>query len=1022
MAKPSTASDETTLVVDTTSDTAGSTTTCTKEATHPDACSLRTALAIVGEEEVGTTKGPYVIELGAGTYKLSLAWTTTATRDALSITSPLGLTISGAGPTATIIEQTAKTDRVFQTDGLSTTISDVTIQTLAIKGGTTPTTTTAHCSAGSIGGDLLICHQYDNAALTNVVIETGDAEYGAGIFTFGHLWMTHSTIANNTAFPSGTRSNTGDGAAALGMGELSTATFTDVTVETNTATGTPTTPYAIGAVQSTYYSSLTIKGGSFKNNKTSTTFASALGGAIYAAPTGTFTVTGTSFATNEAIVPSQTTQTYLALGGAIFCIASCTSITNSSFANNLTDATFGAGGAIFEDESTARIAHDTFTTNSAIGIQSGGGAILATKIGVTVTDSTFTNNNATNYSEDSFGGAIADGCIYMTTWVATQTCSESPNIIRTSVFSDNYVKSLTFTTQGDAGGALFLTTYKGNSQITNTKFVGNVTIGFLGAGGALYTQGGKNNTEGTLMVDDSFSTNAASQAGGAIAATTAATLIDDTFSTNVVGNTATDPFGSLGGAVAATLGTLTITGSSFSTNQCIGWENTCFGGAVTSAATRTVITNSTFSGNKSSSTKPTAHSGQGGAIQVSTITTHPQTLELRYDTIVSNVASYGSGIFMGLYVHGSTLGTVISDNTASTTPTTTVNGVATQCNEDNFLASLGSNYIGADPFFTVKGYTCSIPVGSDQIGTTARLAPMAENGGSTLTRVPTNSSPLLAAGSLCPSVDQLGRPRPVINCTIGAFQETIATAYDEVASDGGVFALPQGGTGFYGSMGGQPLNKPIVGIATTPDHLGYWLVASDGGVFAFGDAHFYGSMGGKALNKPIVGIAATSNGGGYWLVASDGGVFAFGNAFFAGSTGNITLNKPIVGIAGDGLNGYWLVASDGGVFNFGSAPFNGSLGSEHLTSPIVGIATNRIDGGYWLAAANGAVYGFGSATDLGTMKDTHLNKPIVGITPTNDGHGYYLVASDGGIFNYGDAAFHGSLGGLTLNKPVVGIG
>ena len=32
------------------------------------------------------------------------------------------------------------------------------------------------------------------------------------------------------------------------------------------------------------------------------------------------------------------------------------------------------------------------------------------------------------------------------------------------------------------------------------------------------------------------------------------------------------------------------------------------------------------------------------------------------------------------------------------------------------------------------------------------------------------------------------------------------------------------------------LNKPIVGMAATPTGKGYWLVASDGGVFSFGDA------------------------------------------------------------------------------------------------------------------------------------------------------------------------------------------
>jgi hypothetical protein len=73
--------------------------------------------------------------------------------------------------------------------------------------------------------------------------------------------------------------------------------------------------------------------------------------------------------------------------------------------------------------------------------------------------------------------------------------------------------------------------------------------------------------------------------------------------------------------------------------------------------------------------------------------------------------------------------------------------------------------------------------------------------------------------------------------------------------DGGVFS--GGGAQFYGSMGGDSLNAPIVGMALTPDEGGYWLAASDGGMFAFGDALFQGSMGGTPLNKPIVGMAAT---------------------------------------------------------------------------------------------------------------------------------------------------------------------
>jgi hypothetical protein len=159
------------------------------------------------------------------------------------------------------------------------------------------------------------------------------------------------------------------------------------------------------------------------------------------------------------------------------------------------------------------------------------------------------------------------------------------------------------------------------------------------------------------------------------------------------------------------------------------------------------------------------------------------------------------------------------------------------------------------------------------------------------------------------------------------------------ASDGGVFAF--GDAQFFGSTGAIRLNQPVVGMAATPSRDGYWLVASDGGVFAFGDAQFFGSTGGTRLNQPVVGMAPTVNGRGYWLTASDGGVFAFGDAVFRGSTGSIRLNSPVVGMAATPsplVAGYWLVAADGGVFAFGDARFSGSTGAIRLNRPMVGMA------------------------------------------------------------------------------------
>jgi hypothetical protein len=38
---------------------------------------------------------------------------------------------------------------------------------------------------------------------------------------------------------------------------------------------------------------------------------------------------------------------------------------------------------------------------------------------------------------------------------------------------------------------------------------------------------------------------------------------------------------------------------------------------------------------------------------------------------------------------------------------------------------------------------------------------------------------------------------------------------------------------------------------------GYRFVATDGGIFSYGNAPFYGSMGGHPLNRPVVDMTGT---------------------------------------------------------------------------------------------------------------------------------------------------------------------
>ncbi len=241
--------------------------------------------------------------------------------------------------------------------------------------------------------------------------------------------------------------------------------------------------------------------------------------------------------------------------------------------------------------------------------------------------------------------------------------------------------------------------------------------------------------------------------------------------------------------------------------------------------------------------------------------------------------------------------------------------------------------------------------------------------------------------------------------------------YLTVASDGGIFAF---GQDFCGSTGNLVLNKPVVGMAAVPRGGGYWMVASDGGVFSFGGAQFYGSTGALHLNAPIVGMVATPDGKGYWLVASDGGIFSFGDAAFFGSAASIP-GQDIVGMAAspDG-QGYWEVSTTGNIFSWGDALYQGGVGGLHLNGIIVGITPDPVTGGYWLIGSDGGVFSF-DAPFFGSTGNIHLNQPVVAMQATDDGGGYWFVARDGGIFAYGDAPFRGSMGGQPLNQPMVGM-
>ena len=126
-------------------------------------------------------------------------------------------------------------------------------------------------------------------------------------------------------------------------------------------------------------------------------------------------------------------------------------------------------------------------------------------------------------------------------------------------------------------------------------------------------------------------------------------------------------------------------------------------------------------------------------------------------------------------------------------------------------------------------------------------------------------------------------------------------------------------------------------------------------MFAFGDAGFHGSIPGLGfapagavgsapkLSAPIVGMVPSVDGGGYFMVSSDGGVFAFGDARFAGSCPGIggCQGSAVAVIPDASGQGYWIATNTGNVYAFGDAPYLGAPGIQR--SPVTSAVRTRME-------------------------------------------------------------------------------
>ena len=550
-----------------------------------------------------------------------------------------------------------------------------------------------------------------------------------------------------------------------------------------------------------------------------------------------------------------------------------------------------------------------------------------------------------------------------------------------------------------SGGGIFVA--NGIATINDSSISGNTATS---VGGGVATSAGS-----IVLNASTVSGNTAKDAGGGIGTGSGPFRL---FDSTVSGNTVTGPvsFGQ-GGGIDTSLGGGVILDSTISHNTVEG-GGASGGGLFVEGGSDTVL-NSTISDNTAA--------GPGGGITANGV------LDISDSTISGNTASSSAAIddVGNLSMAGDILAT------RGGPP------VGGECVGVPSYADFGYN-VDDDGTCHLSSSNHSV---SDSTTIGSFLGPLQDNGGPTETIaliagignpaqavIPSTFTPPGATGPSCSQSDQRGVARGV-PCDMGAF--AVTHGYWLVGADGGIFTF--GSAQFYGSTGNLHLQRPVVGISPTSDRAGYWLVASDGGVFTFGDAGFYGSIPGlgfapagsagsvKKLNAPVVGIVPSADGGGYFMVASDGGVFAFGDAHFAGSCPGLVggCSGAAVAVMPDASgNGYWVVTATGHVYTFGDANYYGAPGPQGV--PVTSAVRTPDGKGYWILFANGAVGGYGDAANLGSPLGLvgGIN-PATAIFTTADGGGYWVTSAAGAVYQYGDATNDGSMAGQHLNAPII---
>jgi predicted outer membrane repeat protein len=322
--------------------------------------------------------------------------------------------------------------------------------------------------------------------------------------------------------------------------------------------------------------------------------------------------------------------------------------------------------------------------------------------------------------------------------------TESDVALRDVVFKGNYASS--------TGGAVDFD--DGDLSITNSTFTGNSSSS---GGGAVYFDGDTGTDDGLVIRDSKFTGNGTASDGGAVYFDNGGEdlLVErSTFTANTSEGDGGafdiyDP--STDADRSAVIRDSLLSGNTASDDE--GGAIYYDGGNATAANVGLLVENTTISGNR-------AYSGIGGGVYVGDTDAKVQFTSA---TITDN-STTDSGDGGGIYSEGTEniglTNTIVADNSASGSVEDDLGSDGAVAGDGSFV--INNSLIGDDisPAGSNILNSTTAP-GSNIFETDPKLGPLADNGGPTLTHLPSLTSPVIDAGSTALTTDQRGLTRPV---------------------------------------------------------------------------------------------------------------------------------------------------------------------------------------------------------------------------------------------------------------------